>query len=1146
MKSMSKRLLAASLSFTIAAAPFFSANPAGAADRPVKMTDAKPANAFLDSYTTKDDKKYSDDTLVIKYAGSPLKAADHKKAGTTVIQEMKSFGYTVVKVNKKKKTEAALSYYKNNKNVLSAYASPVYKTFGTPDPKVSQQSQLSMLQIEKAQKLAGKSKVTVAVIDQGVDRDHPELKGSLMPSYNAANPMNPAQADFHGTHVAGIIGAKKNNGAGGYGINPNVNLLSVDVFDRSMNTYDYLIAKGIEESIKKGAKVINLSLGSYFPSELLEAAVNKAISKGIVIVAAAGNEGSDVKNYPAAYEGVISVSSVDKSKKLSSFSSYGSSIDLAAPGEGIYAPYYDYEKKSTYTTLSGTSMASPMVAGAASLLLSKHPKRTPAQVEYILKETASDLGPSGYDVKFGNGLVNPAAALKYDIKKLPSFVKKTWSTEEIMKKAVKKNADKPVTVKGSITKAYQQNWIKFDVKKGDHIQTSLASHSPYDYKMTVLFNNGKKKKTIEINNHEEGGTEAELVKAPFDGTVAIGVKDVNGGYDDKQSVYELKAVKYKAGTLPADESSMEAPAEVGKLPYTSGKTPLYLLGEDGDDDVFRVKTDDARMVKVHVTGVPGVDLGINVYTDEPSPSPEEQGTDEGTQPSAASVEETDEDEYEEGEDGEFREPIVSRDNGGKGKGETLYFTSEPGKEYFVEVTNRNLFFFDEEDFDFDFEDLFSGIETGFTMPSPSMLPYKISMNSKLMPEDEDGISDMDDDWSADILDELALKHKAGTQTAGYLQSSDDQDWFKLSGFESGIYQFDVNTKNAPVFTIYEEVEESSEEGLGDESYLKEIGSNYDYYTGGMTKQFFAGLKKGSKYYIQAADFGESSPGYEQYAISSKLAFKNAGDKYENNDTAEKAKKFPASGTAEGNIGAMDDEDYFYFAPGKTAIYGVKMERKVLTSAMKAKYPKELLSEYYIGAAVIEDTNGNHMLDRNEMEKAVYFQNVQEDGLNTGSFKGVKGKKYFVSIFSYVNSSAGITLWPYQVTMKEISTKDEDAGSKVKNNTPSKPLKLKKVKSKTYSATASLNRGTSDGDEDWFVFKADKAAKAVITLSGGRELDGAFTVYKDGKRVGGSDAYLAGDSEIKQLNLKKGTYYIKVRDSKGNATFNPYTISVKLK
>src|SRR3954447_18696716 len=121
------------------------------------------------------------------------------------------------------------------------------------------------------------------------------------------------------------------------------------------------------------------------------------------MVAAAGNEGADMAQFPASYEGVISVGAVDKAKSLTEYSSYGVSTDLVAPGDNIYAPTYGLEKKSTFEVLSGTSMSAPMVTGTVSLLLSKYPDLKAAQVEYILKKTATDLGAKGFDAKYGYG-----------------------------------------------------------------------------------------------------------------------------------------------------------------------------------------------------------------------------------------------------------------------------------------------------------------------------------------------------------------------------------------------------------------------------------------------------------------------------------------------------------------------------------------------------------------------------------------------------------------------------------------------------------------------------------------------------------------------------------------------------------------------
>ena len=324
-----------------------------------------------------------------------------------------------------------MAAYQKLGHVVSVTPSIQYKTFNTQDPKSNQQYYLKQLNLEKSQSLAGKTPVTVAVIDQGVDTKHPDLKGRLLPGYNAVNPMNQGSPDFHGTHVTGIIAANKNNAIGGYGVNPNAKILPIDVFDRQFFATDYTIAQGILYAVEKGAKVINMSLGGPIKSPIIEEAVNKALEKNIVIVAAAGNTGDATPSYPAAYEGVISVGSTNEEKKLSNFSSFGPSIDVVAPGEDIYSTIYDYEKKSTFMSLDGTSMASPMVAGIASLLLSKYPQLTPTQVEYILEHSAQDLGAEGYDTKYGNGLVDPVKALQYKIKKLPSLTKTQWNEKEI-------------------------------------------------------------------------------------------------------------------------------------------------------------------------------------------------------------------------------------------------------------------------------------------------------------------------------------------------------------------------------------------------------------------------------------------------------------------------------------------------------------------------------------------------------------------------------------------------------------------------------------------------------------------------------------------------------------------------------------------
>ncbi len=251
-------------------------------------------------------------------------------------------------------------------------------------------------------------------------------------------------------------------------------------------------------------------------------------------------------------------------------------------------------------------MASPVVAGTAALLLSKHPNLKPTEIEYILEKTATDLGAKGFDSKYGSGLINPVAALKYDVKKIPSLVTATWGEKEILNNAEQIIA--PAEIKHTFTKPSEQKWVKLPVEKGQYIQATLAGASQYDYKMTIQFFGDNEQQKTEINDVTEGKTEGKLIQAPFSGTVAIGIKDVNGSYDDsnaKQSYASLKVEKLDQ--LPEAESTVNAPIKIENSPYN--KDGLYMIGEKGDEDYFHFTSKEAQFMKFTVSGIPGVDIG---------------------------------------------------------------------------------------------------------------------------------------------------------------------------------------------------------------------------------------------------------------------------------------------------------------------------------------------------------------------------------------------------------------------------------------------------------------------------------------------------------------------------------------------------------
>nr|WP_237690736.1 S8 family peptidase [Paenibacillus caui] len=255
----------------------------------------------------------------------------------------------------------------------------------------------------------GASDVIVAVVDTGVDLDHPDLQGRLLPGYNVVSPNDKPMDDVgHGTHVAGIIAANVNNREGIAGMTWSTKILPVKALDSSGSGTTYSVAQGIIWAVDQGAKVINLSLGNYAEAQFLHDAIKYAFDHDAVVIAATGNDNTERPGYPAAYPEVLSVSATDSNLKRASFSNFGDYIDVMAPGESIASTY----PGNQYAALSGTSMASPHVAALAALIRSVNPDLKNTEVMDIIRKNVKDLGTAGRDKYFGYGQINVYAALQ--------------------------------------------------------------------------------------------------------------------------------------------------------------------------------------------------------------------------------------------------------------------------------------------------------------------------------------------------------------------------------------------------------------------------------------------------------------------------------------------------------------------------------------------------------------------------------------------------------------------------------------------------------------------------------------------------------------------------------------------------------------
>ncbi|MBT2634072.1 S8 family serine peptidase [Pseudomonas sp. ISL-88] len=292
-------------------------------------------------------------------------------------------------------------YVEDNVSFQAAGGSDMH-LLSTAASRYSELSQwdLAPIQVKQAWKegLTGRN-VKVAVIDSGIF-PHDDL--SIAGGYAAVTYTSSYKDDNgHGTHVAGIIAAQ-HDGYGVDGIAPGVRLYAVKALDQKGSGDLKSLLKAIDWSIANKMDIINMSLGTNGDSQILHEAVDKAYQKGIVIVAAAGNDGNKKPvNYPAAYSSVTAVSAANEKNQLAAFSTAGKQIEFSAPGTNITSTYLN----QLYAIADGTSQAAPHVTGMFALLKQKYPQETNAQLRKQMQQNVKDLGSPGRDNQFGYGLI---------------------------------------------------------------------------------------------------------------------------------------------------------------------------------------------------------------------------------------------------------------------------------------------------------------------------------------------------------------------------------------------------------------------------------------------------------------------------------------------------------------------------------------------------------------------------------------------------------------------------------------------------------------------------------------------------------------------------------------------------------------------
>ncbi|UFJ43096.1 S8 family peptidase [Brevibacillus humidisoli] len=380
--------------------------------RDLRRTMEKHPQVMTIRHNQRDRSHFIEHEIVVRFS-PPLKDAELQKLLKQVNGRVKrKNGDSMIIASRKMTSKQMMKVLAEHPD--SIYAEPNYILLPNRVPNDTlyrrYQWNLPIIGMEEGWEISqGSSQVVVAVIDTGVDLRHPEFRGKLVDGYNVIADNNQPQDDNgHGTHVAGIISARTNNGNGIAGMSWNSKIMPVKAIGANGSGTAFDIAQGIQWATDHGADVINLSVGNYTPSAALRDACRYAYEHNVVLVAATGNDATSQPGYPAAYPEVLGVSAIDHRTQLARFSNYGDYVDVVAPGVDIASTYI----YNDYAALSGTSMACPHAAALAALVRSVQPAMKSADVMKLIRDSSVDLGSPGRDNWYGYGMINSGEALR--------------------------------------------------------------------------------------------------------------------------------------------------------------------------------------------------------------------------------------------------------------------------------------------------------------------------------------------------------------------------------------------------------------------------------------------------------------------------------------------------------------------------------------------------------------------------------------------------------------------------------------------------------------------------------------------------------------------------------------------------------------
>lgn len=1016
-----------------------------------------------------------------------------KKYEMKMVRGDTRLGYVVAEVPADTNV-AALSQQLSRENTVQ-YAQPnyTYRLFAAPnDSQYGRQWAMKQINAENGWGVRGSgAPVIIAVLDSGVDVNHPDLKGRLVPGVNTVNPLKSARdSEGHGTHVAGIAGATANNGLGVAGVAgiPGVKIMPVKVFDGWDGT-DTSISDGIIWAADHGARVINMSFGSWFHSEVLNEAIEYAYEKGVVMVAAAGNWASEDISYPAAISKVISVSATDREGSLAKFSSYGPLIDICAPGEEIYSSVWDPYKGSTYTEMSGTSMASPMVAGLAALLLVKDPGLTVEDVRQIIEVTAADLGDPGWDPEFGHGRIDIGRALA-------ATLKKAGDSNSSMENAVIMENGRPVLEK--LDSGEDVDWFKVGVPGGSHLQVEVLPAGKVSPGVEVCDSSGE---AISAFNtiKQEASSKWEDIFAASGPSLKVAeavyglVTDLEEGdyyikvfgnhFRWSEENYTVTAKILAADSLVSDANEPNDTYEEAKK-LDVGKTVKGVIGGQADEDWFEVRL-TGKAYKISLDVPDGLDLAVAVENSD-------------------NFSEYDEDDYMNYYSNWYYELI---NNAGQGEGEEgVIILPESGSgTYYLRV-----------------------YDTGGASLNAN---YSLTVSGFSFSRDR---YERNDTWKQ------AAQVALGEEITGNFHSEQDEDWYEFDVPETGLLSVDFQEPKGGWCSLYV-FSDPEEQALGYSNGSADYGYLGDSEAGGS----LAIKVKPGKYYISVSNWGyQTADNYQLKVESSRYNFVDQ----EMNDEPLMAVPVVQGVVREGTIFPDDDLDFYVFDVVKPQPFLVYVtppdELDTAVVVMKEMEPGDSgEAEDGDEAGTGEGSSGNDGMpgdsseDSGEMPEPELMPVTEIDSgtagqPDTGVFIPAKPGRYYIAILSVEGRSEE----RYSFVIKPF-TASPDAWEN--NDTRDKAAALTGG-----AAIKPTFMGTED--IDWYKVYIPDTGVLGVTLDVPGDIDGAFEAYgPDGRLLGRVDQSMTGIEEVATFNVfQKGYYFIKAYDYLGNSSVQPYVLTAR--